>query len=265
MFAHLRGTHGVVLNLIQQGQQGRKLGPPRALPGCDDSLPYGLPPRPDIQTSLFRNGRPHIWTLQGHFWTVMSSRGQTLRRTGPQMKRSGGAIAPVVLTKKKAPARDILIGEPESDELRAFGGSRSDKFNGVLINAMARTGWFPPGQTDEACNQQMFAAVAALRAFKPTDEIEGMLAAQTVAMHFGAMECFRRAMVHDQQPEVASKLRKDGANLARGMTDMLDALDRKRGKGPQVVRVERVVVHEGGQAIVGNVQPAASKVGEGKG
>ena len=44
-----------------------------------------------------------------------------------------------------------------------------------------------------------------------------MLAAQTVAMHFGAMECFRRAMVHDQQPEVASKLRKDGANLARGM------------------------------------------------
>ena len=43
--------------------------------------------------------------------------------------------------------------------------------------------------------------------------------------------------------------------MARAMTDMLDALDRKRGKGPQqVVRVERVVVHEGGQAIVGNVK-----------
>ena len=189
--------------------------------------------------------------------------GQTLRRTGPQMKRSGGAIAPAVLAKRKAPAgRDILIGEPETDELRAFGGSRSDKFNGVLINAMARTGWFPPGQTDEACSQQMFAAVAALRAFKPTDEIEGMLAAQTVAMHFGAMECFRRAMVHDQHPEVASKLRKDGANLARGMTDMLEALDRKRGKGRQVVRVERVVVNEGGQAIVGNVRSTVSEVGE---
>ena len=112
--------------------------------------------------------------------------GQTLRRTGPQMKRSGGAIAPAVLAKKKAPARDIPIDEPETDELRAFGGSRSDKFNGVLINALARTGWFPPGQTDEACSQQMFAAVAALRAFKPTDEIEGMLAAQTVAMPVSA-------------------------------------------------------------------------------
>ena len=47
------------------------------------------------------------------------------------------------------------------------------------------------------------------------------------------------------------------------MTDMLEALDRKRGKGPQVVRVERVVVNEGGQAIVGNVQPA--KAGKGQG
>jgi len=34
--------------------------------------------------------------------------------------------------------------------------------------------------------------------------------------------------------------------LFRAMTDMVDALDRKCGKGPQVVRVERVVVHEGG-------------------
>jgi hypothetical protein len=63
--------------------------------------------------------------------------------------------------------------------------------------------------------------------------------------------------------ERASTLRKDGANLARGMTDMLEALDRKLGKGPQVVRVERVVVNEGGQAIVGNVQPA--KAGKGQG
>jgi hypothetical protein len=30
-----------------------------------------------------------------------------------------------------------------------------------------------------------------------------------------------------------------------------------------VVRVERVVVHEGGQAIVGTVQATALKVGEG--
>ena len=63
---------------------------------------------------------------------------------------------------------------------------------------------------------------------------------------------------------IATRLCRDGANLARGMTDMLEALDRKRGKGPQVVSIERFVVHEGDQAIVGNVQPGTStKPGEG--
>ena len=81
-----------------------------------------------------------------------------------------------------------------------------------------------------------------------------MIAAQAVALHGAAMECLRRALLPGQPSEVASKLRKDAANMARAMTDMLDAMDRKRGKGPQVVRVERVVVHEGGRAIVGNVQ-----------
>jgi hypothetical protein len=79
------------------------------------------------------------------------------------------------------------------------------------------------------------------------------------------MECFRRAMIKDQPFDFATKLRKDGANLSRGMTDMLEALDRKRGKGPQVVRVERVVVHEGGQAIVGNVATGGGVAGRGEG
>jgi hypothetical protein len=47
--------------------------------------------------------------------------------------------------------------------------------------------------------------VNALDDESPTNGIEGMLATQTMAMHFGAMECFRRAMMYDQQPEVASK------------------------------------------------------------
>jgi hypothetical protein len=100
-----------------------------------------------------------------------------------------------------------------------------------------------------------------MAAFRPKDEIEGMLAAQAVALHFGAMECLRRAMVPNQPFETAAKLRKDGANLARAMTDMVDVLDRRRGKGPQVMRVERVVVQDGGQAIVGNVQPTSQRGG----
>jgi hypothetical protein len=138
---------------------------------------------------------------------------------------------------------------------REVGGSAIGDFNLAVIRRTMDVICIPDSVGVNGVNETLNAALAALAAFKPTDEIEGMIATQAVALHFGAMECFRRSMLPAQHAEVASKLRRDGANLARGMTDMLDALDRKRGKGPQVVRVERVVVHEGGQAIVGNVAP----------
>jgi hypothetical protein len=150
----------------------------------------------------------------------------------------------------------IRLGEAEPDTLRSIGGSKSDRFNNALIAAMVSTDWFPRGQSDEDRNRQLFVAVTGLRAFKPADEIEGMIAAQAMAMHHASMECSRRAMVHDQPFEAAQGLRKAAANASRNFIELLAALDRKRGKG-QVVRVERVVVNEGGKAIVGNVQGSA--------
>lgn len=142
---------------------------------------------------------------------------------------------------------------PES--VRLLGGSDEREFNALILTetlVCARV------QVGGGAVARLAAVAAALGAFKPKDEIEGMLAAQAVAMHFGAMECFRRAMIDGQPFEIASKLRRDGANLARGMTDMLEALDRKRGARPQVVRVERVIVNDGGQAIVGAVAAGTS-------
>ena len=144
-----------------------------------------------------------------------------------------------------------------------MGGSDWPAFNKVLLETTLAT--IATTMNDPmAASNRIAAAATALAAFKPADEIESMIAGQCVALHFGAMECFRRAMLPDQHPDIASKLRRDGANLARGMVDMLDGLDRRRGKVSQIVRVERVSVYPGGQAIVGNVQTAASpNVGEG--
>jgi hypothetical protein len=151
----------------------------------------------------------------------------------------------------------IRLGEAEPDTLRPLGGSLSDRFNSALIDSMTPTGWFPPGQSDEDRDRQLFVAVTGLRAFAPTDEIEGMLAAQAMAAHHASMECSRRAMLADQPFEAAQGLRKAAANASRTFVELLSALDRKRGKGgQQVVRVEHVHVHQGGQAIVGNVQVA---------
>ena len=146
----------------------------------------------------------------------------------------------------------------------AFGGSKSDRFNNTLIDSMVKTGWFPPGLSDEDRARQLFVAVTGLQAFKPADEIEAMLAAQAMAAHHASMECSRRAMLPDQPFEAAQGLRKAAANASRTFIELLAALDRKRGKGgQQVVRVEHVQFIEGGQAIVGNVKagdtPAATQ------
>jgi hypothetical protein len=62
-------------------------------------------------------------------------------------------------------------------------------------------------------------------------------------------------MLPDQPFEAAQGLRKAAANASRTFVELLSALDRRRGKGgQQVVRVEHVHVHRGGQAIVGNVK-----------
>jgi hypothetical protein len=157
----------------------------------------------------------------------------------------------------------VMVVSLTEQDVREFGGSsESPDFNRALVAATIAT---VPATDPDGLDKRIAAACAALAAFKPVDEIEGMIAAQAVALHTACMECFRKALIAGQPFEVTSKLRRDGANMARGFADMLDALDRKRGKGPQVVRVERVVVHEGGQAIVGTVAAAAGIHGRGEG
>ena len=81
-----------------------------------------------------------------------------------------------------------------------------------------------------------------------------MLAAQSIACHNAAMECYRRAMIGEQTFEGRRENLSQANKLSRTYTTLLEALNRHRGKGQQKVTVEHVHVHEGGQAIVGNVE-----------
>jgi len=128
-------------------------------------------------------------------------------------------------------------------------------FSRHLLSIVGSTLWFPEGTPPEQIFAATAAALSAVQGFAPRDPVEGMMAAQAVALHHAAMECFWRAMIPAQPFEVTDRLRRQGANLSRAMVDMAEAIDRRRGKGPQVVRVERVVVQDGGQAIVGAIAP----------
>jgi hypothetical protein len=134
--------------------------------------------------------------------------------------------------------------------MRDLCGSQVEPFNTRLLNDVVATGHFFGTESQEEKNARWIAMAVALNAFHAMDEIEGMIAAQAVAMHHGVMECARRAVIRDQPYEVAQGYRKAAANMSRAFTELLSALDRKRGKGGQQrVTVEHVHVHTGGNAI----------------
>lgn len=100
---------------------------------------------------------------------------------------------------------------------------------------------------------RMNQAIAMLDELAPTDGPEGMLAAQMVAVHVTAMQCFSRANLEGQTFAGRELNLKQGVKLSRTFSQQLQALDKHRRNGQQQVTVKHVHVNEGGQAIVGNV------------
>jgi hypothetical protein len=139
-----------------------------------------------------------------------------------------------------------------SDTLKRVGGSASDDWNLHLGNDVLNALWLANGD-QRARNSRYAAVLAALAGIAPKDELEAMLAAQMVAAHSAAMECYRRAMIREQSFEGRRENLGQANKLSRTCTLLLDALNRYRGKGQQKVTVEHVHVNEGGQAIVGPV------------
>ena len=158
------------------------------------------------------------------------------------------------IANRRLPARTVkvMLPRPAKPEFKQLGGSDSDHFNQLLADQTLQALWVAHAD-DEQRDRQYLAATAAMIGAKPQNELEGMLIAQMVACHAASLECYRRAMLAEQSFE-GRQVNLNAANkLSRTYTMLLDALNRHRGKGQQVVRVEHVTVQAGGQAIVGNV------------
>jgi hypothetical protein len=139
-----------------------------------------------------------------------------------------------------------------SGVLKRVGGSRSDDWNDRIIDDTLQALWVRTAD-HEARDGQINAALSGLIGIGPKDELEGMIAAQLIASHSAAMECYRRAMIGEQTFEGRRENLSQANKLSRTFAVLLDALNRHRGKGQQKVTVEHVHVHQGGQAIVGAV------------
>jgi hypothetical protein len=86
----------------------------------------------------------------------------------------------------------------------------------------------------------------------PKDQIEAMLAAQMAAVHNATMTFARRLNHVDNLPQQDSAARAFN-QLARTFAAQVEALKRYRNGGNHSVTVKHVHIHEGGQAVVGNV------------
>ena len=96
-------------------------------------------------------------------------------------------------------------------------------------------------------------AAALLEGIAPQDPVEGMLAIQMVATHSAAIRYLRMASLDDQTPQKMDWHINRATKLLRTYTAQVEALKRYRSTGRQTMVVKHVHVHEGGQAIVGNV------------
>ena len=154
----------------------------------------------------------------------------------------------------KNPPQSILANDPadRKGDMKNIGGSQSDHWNNILANQALQTLWVKNSSADER-DKQFIATVAALIGIAPKDELEGMMAAQLIAAHNAAMECYRRAMIGEQSFEGRRENLAQANKLSRTYAALVEALNRHRGKGQQKVTVEHVHVHAGGQALVGMV------------
>ena len=86
-----------------------------------------------------------------------------------------------------------LVYSPDrwKGELTSIGGSKSDEWNNLLANQAMRALWLKNSDAGTRDNQ-MSATIAALVGIGPKDELEGMMAAQLIAAHNAAMECYRK-------------------------------------------------------------------------
>ena len=99
------------------------------------------------------------------------------------------------------------------------------------------------------------AALATILEIDPQDSIELMLATQMTAVHNMAMEMSRRAMHSEQSLEGVEKNINFANKLMRTFSTQVEALNKYRTKGQQKITVQHVNVNDGGQAVIGDVNP----------
>lgn len=135
-------------------------------------------------------------------------------------------------------------GDTDLKMERLMGTRTYDAASGVYISAVKAL-----GAKAEEFASFMSATFAEL---EPRDAIEAMLIGQMTATHV-AMTALMEKTTHQSSYQVRESCERSVTRLSRTFLAQVEALKKYRAKAQQTVRVERVTVNDGGQAIVGDV------------
>jgi hypothetical protein len=157
-----------------------------------------------------------------------------------------------------APSPDL---EGHRAALRRVFGTLSEEYSqtmfGKLVAALRPN---PFEQLDEAT---LNAAIALVASMKPQTELEALLGVEIAAIGFAGHKFLRQSQHHLDEIYIGV-YGNYAIKLLRLQLDMIQALDRHRRGNKQTVEVRHVHIHSGGQGVVGIVNAAGEREGDGE-
>jgi hypothetical protein len=146
---------------------------------------------------------------------------------------------------------------PDGDEKRwwdrlkaALATTSSDFVNATLVQIQNASRMPSGGISETSVN----AVLAFVEAAEPKNEIEAALAIQMACTHAVTMAVLSRAGGAYGGDRHVAIMASAGARLLNAFTAQIETMRRLRNGGTQIIRIERVEVSDGGQAVIGNVK-----------
>jgi hypothetical protein len=137
----------------------------------------------------------------------------------------------------------------------------SDEFVDVLLGKLVEA--LRPSPFDQLEEATLNAGLATIDGMRPQSELEALLAVQIIAAGFSGLRFLRQS--HTQMTEDYIDVYGNYAiKLLRLQNEMIQTYERLRRGSKQTVEVRHVHIYPGGQGVVGIVNQAGEREGDGE-
>jgi hypothetical protein len=157
----------------------------------------------------------------------------------------------------RAPTPDL---EGHRAALRRVFGTLSEDYSQTMFGKLVAA--LRPNPFDELDEATLNAAIALVASMKPQTELEALLAVEIAAIGFAGPKFLRQSQHHLDEIYI-SVYGNYAVKLLRLQLEMIQALDRHQRGNKQTVEVRHVHIHSGAQGVVGIVNAAGEREGDG--